>query len=121
MTLTDSRQEVTEMKGQIKTESKAEATLRNRIQILKTRCQEMEETVSSLDHVREAIQVLDACPGISRPEFHVPLWTGKWISDLFDPLNYTDDEIDEQMDAYCKSKGTYKGMPVRAAETSEIE
>lgn len=119
--MTKITEEIVAMKGRIKLESKAELQLRARISLLTTRCKEMEATESSLDKVRDVIHVLGACPGLGRPEFHIPKWTGKFVTAHFNPSTQTDDEIDAAMNALCKSGGTFEGFPTRAAETGEIE
>jgi hypothetical protein len=119
--MTKITEEIVSMKGRIKLESKAELQLRSRISILTTRCKEMEATESSLDKVRDVIHVLGACPGLGRPEFHIPKWTGRFLEAKFEPTLKTDEEIDAQMNALCKQEGTFEGFPVRAAETGEIE
>merc|ERR1719343_1151094 len=114
--------EISSAKGRIVLETKAEVKLRSWIKVLTTRCQEMKPTISSLDKVRDVIQIIGNCPGLARPEFHIPLWVGKWVArkSEYNMQLYTDAEIDEQMDDFCKSFGKYKGFEVRAAETSEI-
>lgn len=115
------RTEIVNMKGKIKLESKAEASLRAHIQQLTIKCKDMEATQSSLDKVRDVIHVLGACPGLGRPEFHIPKWVGKWVIEEFDPRVQSDEEIDKIMNDACNYGGTYEGYSVKAAETSMIE
>merc|ERR1719343_1113526 len=114
--------EISSAKGRIVLETKAEVKLRQWITVLTKRCNDMKPTISSLDKVRDVIQIIGNCPGLSRPEFHIPLWVGRWVyrDEDFDLETYTDKEIDAQLDAFCKGFGYYNGFPVRSAETSEI-
>jgi len=95
----------------------AEAKLRNQVIRLGEQCGQLGTTVSDLDKVREVIRALSDCPGLSRVEFLVPKWTGKWVSFMQDSKKNKDEETDSLMNLACKqaSQGS------RAAETGEIE
>jgi hypothetical protein len=91
----------------------------------------MDETVSSLDKVRDAIHVIGLCPGWGRLSFHIPKWTGVMEHGYMDTLILTDAEIDLQMDNICKKTAPPPpadqpdppagvSRKYRAAEVSEI-
>mmetsp|Transcript_56989 Transcript_56989/g.125170 ORF Transcript_56989/g.125170 Transcript_56989/m.125170 type:complete len:373 (+) Transcript_56989:2-1120(+) len=109
------RQRIEGMRG-------TEAKLRAQITRLAEKCKAMDETISSLDKVRDAIQVMDLCPGLSRAEFHIPVWIGHWVEKHFDVNNRTDAEVDADMNELCNATSFGEGRgPARAAESSEIE
>jgi hypothetical protein len=115
---------------------KLEVKIQHHISLLVTRCGEMDATVSSLDKVRDAIQIMGVCPGLGRLTFSIPKWTGQILDGDFDTHSFTDAEIDAQMNKLCADSPPSAGWdtslmqmetsPVgityifRAAETSEI-
>lgn len=97
----------------------AETKLRDQIRQVSNKCASMEATVSSLDKVRDAIQILNLCPSATRPRFRIPVWLGNWVTGSFDVVGQTDSAVDEAMNALCA--GLHDGAETaRAAETSEI-
>jgi len=100
----------------------AEGQLRTQITELIAKCETMDDTVETLDKVRDAIHVLKLCPpGTTAPKFHVPTWLGHWVKGAFNLVTTSDKEVDAKMNALCAGQATSGGTPLRAAETSEIE
>jgi hypothetical protein len=64
------------LRPRLENAQKAEAQLRQHIGTLSAECAELPETVSNLNKVRDAIQALSKCPGLSRVQFSLPKWTG---------------------------------------------
>lgn len=95
----------------------AETKLRKHVADLKTTCSQLDATGRGLDSVRDAIHALQACPGLIRPEFHIPLFSGEWVSFELDNAK-SDQANDAAMTAACQAKF---GSGVRVAEVSEIE
>lgn len=95
----------------------AEKKMREQIKRLASECGELPETISDLGKVRDAIQALSRCPGLARVEFHLPKWTGTWITFEQDATAMSDEKQDELMNAACSKK--FAGT--RAAEVGEIE
>jgi len=107
------------VKGHITVTSNQEKALTAHIQVLSTACKELDETVSDLDKVRDAIQVFGVCVGVGRPTFHVPIF-GKFVQiEMGEPL--LDEEIDFELNKACINSGIIlEDHAPRAAETSEI-
>jgi len=95
----------------------AEKELRKHIATLTEECAQLPETVSNLDKVRDAIEALSKCPGLSRVQFSLPKWTGTYVSLGLKAKTMTDEEQDEALNAACAEAA--KGS--RAAEVAEIE
>lgn len=95
----------------------AEGKLRAHVQALSTQCSALNATESSLDEVRAAIHALEACPGLVRPEFHIPEWVGNWTTFMLDDTK-SDVDNDVLMLAACQLKF---GVQTRPAEVGEIE
>jgi len=96
----------------------AETKLRQHIKKLSEECQQLPDTTSGLQKVREAIRALEACPGLGRVSFHIPLWAGEWVE-----ISQDNQKTDKSNDAValqaCVAKyGNGKG--IRVAEVSEI-
>jgi hypothetical protein len=114
------------LKVRLQEASNIQIRLRNQIQDLTMRCKSMDATMSSLDHVRDAIHAMGVCPGLGAIEFHVPTWTGVWKEALFDTIGKPDELIDREMDQLCSSAYQQQPSPdgvvktYRAAESSEI-
>jgi len=106
-------------KGHITVESKQEKALRVHIQNLASACADMDETISDLDKVRDAIQVFGVCAGLGRPNFHIPVYTGQTISKEYSTVGKTNDEIDADFNSWCANI-TFNGLTARAAEMSEL-
>jgi len=120
--LTELTEKVIQVKGRITIGHEAEKKLTEHIRMLKKECSGLSATTSALDKVRDVISVMGACPGLRRPEFHIPEWTGEWVVGDLDTRLFTDEEMDNKMHLLCKQNGaTWQGMPVRAAEVSEIQ
>merc|ERR1719359_950704 len=97
----------------------AEQKLRLHIKKLSEECGQLQKTESGLQKVREAIRALEACPGLGRPEFHIPQWTGKWV-EIVQDNTLTDKQTDDAALEACKRKyGNHQG--IRVAEVSEIQ
>lgn len=75
------------------------------------------EAESDLDKVRDAIHALSECPGLSRVQFEVPKWIGKWVTFDQDATSMTDEKQDAAMKAACNAAA--EGS--RPAEVGEIE
>jgi len=110
-------------RSRVESATRAEVKLRMLIITLTHKCAAMEETEDSLDKIRDAIHVLDLCPGLyNTVNFSIPVWTGGWVQGNFDLKAMTDAQVDAEMNALCaqlRDEGM-KSNP-RAAETSEIE
>lgn len=99
---------------------RAETKLQNQVEHLTKRCHSMDETVSCLGKIRDAIHILGLCPGLGRPEFKIPVWTGTWVTAEIPCSSMTDAKVDEVLNGLC-AKQVQEGRPARAAECSEIE
>jgi hypothetical protein len=98
---------------------KTEEDLREDIEETAKRCETMEHAEESLDRVRDAIHILDLCPGLGHLNFELPEWVGSWV--VLDVLSeLRDSEIDAEMYTMCRGLTTQGGVP-RPAETSEIQ
>lgn len=95
----------------------ANKRLRKQIAELTEECDQLPDTISDLDKVRDAIAALSLCPGLERPEFKMPKWTGKWIVFSQDAEKQDDKQQDSGMNWACDNQ--FKGS--RAAEASEIQ
>merc|ERR1719230_1442070 len=89
------------LRPRLESATDAEAELRKHIVTLTEECTQLPETVSNLDKVRDAIEALSKCPGLSRVQFSLPKWTGTWVSMSLKAKNMTDEEQDEALDAAC--------------------
>jgi hypothetical protein len=113
-------------RSRIEHSMKLEGHLRQEITLLAQRCGEMEATVSSLDKVRDAIEVMGVCPGLGRITFVVPRYSGEAPIATFDLVNLTDAQIDQRLNNLCvqtlPTPAVENGMTqlIRAAETSEF-
>jgi len=108
--------ELQNLRPRLESATEAETELRKHIGTLTEECTQLPETVSNLDKVRDAIEALSKCPGLSRVQFSLPKWIGTWVSFDFSAKDITDEEQDKVMNAACAeaAKGT------RAAEVGEI-
>jgi len=102
--------------------TRAEVKLRLLIITLTKKCAAMEETEDSLDKIRDAIHVLDLCPGLySTVNFSIPRFVG-WVEIRFDATAQSDATVDGEMNQACSALQTsLMTKAPRAAETSEIE
>jgi predicted nucleic acid-binding Zn-ribbon protein len=97
----------------------AEQKLRDEITTIARRCEAAEKIVEEVDKVRDAIHILDLCPGLGHLEFTLPEWVGTWVVlDVKDDLY--DAQIDAEMYTMCRGLSSGGGIP-RPAETSEIQ
>eukprot|EP00927_Polykrikos_kofoidii_P032660 TRINITY_DN2775_c0_g1_i1.p1 TRINITY_DN2775_c0_g1~~TRINITY_DN2775_c0_g1_i1.p1 ORF type:complete len:781 (-),score=159.16 TRINITY_DN2775_c0_g1_i1:106-2448(-) len=119
-TISEEMLKLTSLRTRLITSTRAEVMLRKHVIELQESCADMDETMSSLDKVREAIRVMGLCPGLSRVTFAVPVWTGVWKKGAFDATKHTDEEIDAMMDLACSDGWDSDGPTPRAAEVSEI-
>jgi hypothetical protein len=119
-TISEEMLKLTSLRTRLTTSTRAESMLRKHVIELQESCADMDETMSSLDKVREAIRVMGLCPGLSRVTFAVPVWTGVWKKGAFDATKHTDEEIDAMMDLACSDGWDSDGQTPRAAEVSEI-
>merc|ERR1719375_927339 len=99
----------------------AEERLSAQVATLSTQCALLPATTSDLHQVRDAIQAMQHCPGLSAAEFHIPKWAGEWVSITQAPEE-SDSAVDAAMDAACAARfASESEVPVRAAEVGEIE
>jgi TolA-binding protein len=117
--LTTQTNQLASYRSRIQEAAKTEEDLRARILQLSEREETMEETVESLDRVRDAIHILDLCPGIGRLDFQLPQWVGTWVV-LDVEQGLRDAEIDAEMYTMCRGLSSNGGVP-RPAETGEIQ
>lgn len=101
--------------------STAEAKLREQIDKLGDECDALPATSSDLDKVRLAIKALEKCPGLGKPEFHIPKWVGQWVSVTVDAKTMPDSEIDRLIAEACAAGNFTGGATVRPASAGEIE
>jgi len=108
--------ELQNLRPRLESATIAEKELRKHIAVLTQECSELPETVSNLDKVRDAIEALSKCPGLSRVQFSLPKWTGTYVSLYLKAKEKSDEEQDAILNAACATavKGT------RAAEVAEI-
>jgi len=109
--------EIERLRPRLESATKAEKKLRRHIKTLSAECAQLPATVSNLDKVRDAIQALSKCPGLSRVQFSLPKWTGTWIVVPLKAKKLTDEEQDAVFDAACAKETD----GARAAEVAEIE
>merc|ERR1712217_362512 len=114
--VTSWEQKLISYRARISAAYRAEAKLRIHIQQLSFKCQSMSATVSSLDHVRDAIHILGACPGLGRITFITPSWEGAFAFVKVDALTQDDQTMDLEMEDACKDVNA----SYRAVETSEL-
>merc|ERR1719316_1938980 len=95
----------------------SEERLRSQVQQLTGQCKNVGATVSDLDKVRDAIQSLSDCPGLSRVKFSMPKWIGTWATFDQDASAQDDAEQDSLMNAACSKIKAGS----RAAEVGEIQ
>jgi len=105
------------LRPRLESASEAEKKMREQVRKVGDECGELPETISDLGKVRDAIQALSRCPGLSRMQFHLPVWTGKWATFDQDAKTQDDKKQDELMDAVCDKQVAGS----RAAEVGEIE
>jgi len=105
------------LRPRLEAASEAEKKMREQVAKLEDEVGALPETISDLGKVRDAIQALSRCPGLSRVQFHLPVWTMKWATFDQDATAQDDKKQDDLMDAICD-----KQQPgARAAEVGEIE
>jgi hypothetical protein len=114
-------------KQRITSALKVQVHLKQEIKLLTIKCGEMDKTVSSLDKVRDAIQVMGVCPGLGRFVFSIPKYTGDMPSGSFDPVTDDDAITDRKLNELCTQTVQVQDHPIqgikyhyRAAETSEL-
>lgn len=105
------------LRPRLESAKSAETQLRKQIKTLSEECAGLPDTVSNLNKVRDSIQALSKCPGLSRVQFSLPKWTGTWAVVKLKAKQMTDEKQDEELDAACAEQAT----GARAAEVSEIE
>lgn len=106
-----------ELKPRLEEAIEADKKLRKQVAQLNQECQDLPETISDLEKVREAIRALSLCPGLYRPDFKMPKWVGKWGDFSQDGTKQSDKQQDAAMNWACNN--AFKGS--RAAEVSEIQ
>lgn len=95
----------------------SETKLRSRVNSLTGQCKNVKATVSDLDKVRDAIQSLSECPGLSRVKFSMPKWIGTWATFDQDATSQDDTDQDALMNSACSKIKAGS----RAAEVGEIQ
>jgi hypothetical protein len=113
----DTADELKELRPRLESAVEADAKLRKQVEELTEECENLPETVSDLDKVRDAIGALSLCPGLERPEFKMPRWIGKWVVFSQDAKKQDDKQQDAGMNWACNH--AVDGS--RAAESSEIQ
>jgi hypothetical protein len=120
--LTTYTEKLSQLKIRIEIAMKTETKLRSHVAILHTKCYEIDVTSVALEKVRDVIHVLGVCPGLGRPEFHIPKWAGKWTR-VWWKNTMTDADLDAAMDQACAlitPLNHEDGAALRAAEASEV-
>jgi predicted nuclease with TOPRIM domain len=118
-TLTDQTGQLQSYRTQLQDAADTEADLRGRIADIASRCETIDEVTESLDRVRDAIHILDLCPGLGRLDFTLPQFVGSWVV-LDVEADLRDAEIDAEMYTMCRGLESGGGVP-RPAETAEIQ
>jgi len=95
----------------------SESKLRAQVTKLTAQCKNVGATVSDLDKVRDAIQSLSECPGLSRVKFSMPKWVGTWATFDQDATAQDDASQDSLMNSACSKIKAGS----RAAEVGEIQ
>merc|ERR1719161_429656 len=113
----DTAEELKELRPRLDSAIEADKKLRKQVEELTEECENLPETISDLDKVRKAIGALSLCPGLERPEFKMPHWTGKWVVFTQDAKSQDDKQQDAGMNWACNNQ--IKGS--RVAESSEIQ
>jgi len=114
---TKKMKELENLRPRLESATKAEKKLRKHIKTLSTECEQLPATVSNLNKVRDAIQALSRCPGLSRVQFSLPKWIGTFVVAPFNAKKFNDTETDAKFNKVCAAQTE----GARAAETSEIE
>lgn len=109
--------ELQSLRPRLENASEAEKKMQEQVKKLTDEVGQLPETVSDLSKVRDAIQALSRCPGLSRVEFHLPIWIGTWVTFEQDAATMDDKKQDDLMDAACDKAASGS----RAAEVGEIE
>jgi len=115
--LAKNRNKLKDLRAKLDDAWKAEKKLRDHISATSQECKQLGTTTQYLADVREAIHAMEACPGLQRAEFHIPLYAGNWTTFTLDAQK-DDSQNDAAMHAACQAKF---GAGSRAAEVSEIE
>lgn len=105
------------LRPRLESANEAEKKMLEQVKRLETECGDLPETISDLGKVRDAIQALSKCPGLSRVQFHLPKWIGSWVTFDQDAETMSDQKQDELMDDICDKQVS----GARAGEVSEIE
>lgn len=105
------------LRPRLESANDAEKKMRDQVKKIAAECGELPETISDLGKVRDTIQALSRCPGLSRVQFHLPKWEGSWVTFKQDAATMGDKKQDDLMDAACDKQ--FAGS--RAAEVGEIE
>jgi len=113
----EAAEELKELKPRLNSAIEADKKLRKQVNDLNEECEDLPETISDLDKVRDAIRALSLCPGLYRPEFKMPKFVGKYVTFPQDATKQTDTEQDKAMQWACNEAFTGS----RAAEFVEIE
>lgn len=91
--------------------------LQKQVTDLKKQAGSLASALPDLNKVKDALDALALCPGLDKPEFKMPKWTGKWVSFHQDAALQLDEEQDKAMSWACNK--VIQGS--RAAEHAEIE
>jgi len=113
----ETAEELKELRPRLESAVGADKKLRKLVTDLTEECENLPETISDLDKVRDAIGALSLCPGLERPEFKMPHWVGRWVVFSQDASKQDDKQQDAGMNWACNN--AIKGS--RAAESSEIQ
>lgn len=113
----EATEKLKELKPRLERAIEADKLLRKQVKDLTKECDELPETISDLDKVRDAIRALSLCPGLYRPEFKMPRWAGKWVGFPQNAEKMSDEQQDAAMKWACNE--AFEGS--RAAEHAEIE
>jgi len=122
--VTDTVQKLQEQRPILDGAKDAQDKLQKHVDRLGEKCAELPMTTSDLHKVRKAIDALSLCPGLSRPSFYIPKWTGEYIvlaAGEVDGTAKTDADIDKALNFACINKFGTESNKVRAASTAEIE
>eukprot|EP00746_Dinoflagellata_sp_MGD_P162180 gnl/MRDRNA2_/MRDRNA2_89622_c0_seq1.p1 gnl/MRDRNA2_/MRDRNA2_89622_c0~~gnl/MRDRNA2_/MRDRNA2_89622_c0_seq1.p1 ORF type:complete len:679 (+),score=166.96 gnl/MRDRNA2_/MRDRNA2_89622_c0_seq1:89-2125(+) len=120
--VTDKIKHLEELRPKLEDATDAEAKLREQVKKLADECALLPSTTSDLDQVRDAIKALSLCPGLSKVQFKIPTFLGRYLDFNGDASQSTDAELDAAMKTTCQNtfSTTHPGVEIRAVQMAEL-
>jgi len=118
----DKVRELEELRPRLEDAIDAWHKLREQVRRLEAQCQQVPETMTDLNKVRDAIKALSLCPGLENAHLGVPQWAGSFVA-LDDSVSgMSNEQYDGKMAALCIDafKEKYPDQELRVASVGEI-